>query len=116
MSFLIRSNRDFASKAVDPSCYIQRALAVSLTHKKEGNHILLNLPLKDSSHSMCTLHVPIYLLVLAAAELIFFTIAPMGLSFGFVLSKTALIVQQCFSNCLAGLTEGSSPFLLAILP
>lgn len=40
----------------------------------------------------------------------------MGLSLGFVLSKTALIVQQRFSNCLAGLTERSSPFLLVILP
>lgn len=32
MSFLIRSNRDFVRKAVDPSCHIQSALAVNLTH------------------------------------------------------------------------------------
>lgn len=68
MSFLIRSNREFVSKAVDPSCHIQRALAVSLTHKKEGNHILEHLPFKDSSYSMCSLHVLICLLVLVGAE------------------------------------------------
>lgn len=33
-SFLISSNRDCVRKAVDPSCHIQSALAVNLTHKK----------------------------------------------------------------------------------
>ena len=37
-------------------------------------------------------------LVLAGIELIFFTVASMGLCFGFVL-KTVLIIQGCFCYC-----------------
>ena len=40
----------------------------------------------------------ISVLVLAGIELIFFTVASMGLCFGFVL-KTVLITQGCFIYC-----------------
>ena len=42
--------------------------------------------------------VRLAVLVLAGIELIFFTVASMGLCFGFVL-KTVLIIQGCFCYC-----------------
>ena len=52
-------------------------------------------------------------LVLAGVELMFFTVASMGLCFGFVL-KTVLIIQRCFSYCSA--YPVSRPFLLLTPP
>ena len=43
-------------------------------------------------------------LVLAGIELIFFTVASMGLHFGFAL-ETVLIIQRCFPYCWAVLTQ-----------